>query len=71
MSHPVQVVLLLAGVGEGDVDEGHNGRRQLVAVGELELEGGLLGDRLRQALGHHLVDDFLLRLRVQRKRKHR
>ena len=67
-THLVEVILGLARVAEADVDEGQHGGRQLVAVGELEGEGRLVCHGLCEALRHHLVNDLLLRLRLQRRR---
>ena len=60
----VEVVLLLAVVAEGDAVDGEHRRRQLAAVGEVELDGAVLLHLLREPRLHHLVDDLLLRLRL-------
>mmetsp|Transcript_25719 Transcript_25719/g.53316 ORF Transcript_25719/g.53316 Transcript_25719/m.53316 type:complete len:232 (+) Transcript_25719:259-954(+) len=58
----VQVVLLLARVGEGDVIEGHHWRRDLLRVRECEGVLGIWHGLLCQARVDHLVDDLLLRI---------
>ena len=55
----VEVVLGVAGVGEGDVVEREDGRGQLLDVGEAEGEDAVLGDGLDEAVGFHFVEDLL------------
>ena len=58
----VEVVLAVAGVGEGDVVEGEHGRGELLDVGEAEGEDAVFVHFLDEAVGFHLVEDLLPRL---------
>jgi len=58
----VQVVLGVARVGEGDVVERQDGRRELLDIGEAEGEDSVLVDGLDEAIGLHLVENLLARL---------
>mmetsp|Transcript_26581 Transcript_26581/g.80347 ORF Transcript_26581/g.80347 Transcript_26581/m.80347 type:complete len:669 (+) Transcript_26581:154-2160(+) len=60
----VQVVLDLARVGEGDVLEGHDRRRDLFRRREAEAEDGVVDRLCGEARLDHLVDDLLLGLRL-------
>lgn len=55
----VEVVLGVAGVGEGDVVEGQDGWGQLLDVGEAEGEDAVLGDGLDEAVGFHFIENLL------------
>jgi len=62
IAYPIQAVLILARVGKADVLEGQHRGRQLVTVGELEVEGALMLHWRRQTGCLHLVQDLLFTL---------